>query len=138
MIRFLMLAGFILLFSTLYSQQADQIIGEYKLPNQLKIKIYKVDNKFFGKITSLDGYNNGQIKDIKNPDEAKRNDSLLGKVIIEGLKYDNKKDEWVDGLMYGPEKGIKFNLKITEIAGNRATVVGSKFFFWHTLTWQKL
>ncbi len=138
MIRFLMLAGFILLFSTLYSQQADQIIGEYKLPNQLKIKIYKVDNKFFGKITSLDGYNNGQIKDIKNPDEAKRNDSLLGKVIIEGLKYDNKKDEWVDGSMYGPEKGIKFNLKITEIAGNRATVVGSKFFFWHTLTWQKL
>ncbi len=40
--------------------------------------------------------------------------------------------------MYGPEKGMFFNLKVNEIRKSEIEVVGSKYLFWHTLTWQKI
>ena len=121
-----------------FSQQANAIIGKYRLPNKLDIEIFKVDNEYFGKIIALNGYEEGQTVDLKNPDKSKRNNPLLGMVIIKNLKYDEKEGKWLDGKMYGPEKGMVFNLKITEIKNNKATAVGSKYFFWHTLQWEKL
>jgi hypothetical protein len=52
------------------------------------VKIFKVDNKYFGKIIALNGYEDGQTVDLKNPEKPKQNDLLLGKVIIENLRYD--------------------------------------------------
>jgi len=40
--------------------------------------------------------------------------------------------------MYGPEKGIVFNLKITKIRQDEIEVVGSKYFFWRTLKWARI
>ncbi len=40
--------------------------------------------------------------------------------------------------MYGPEKGMIFNLKITEISQYEIEVVGSKYFMWNTLKWKKI
>jgi len=40
--------------------------------------------------------------------------------------------------MYGPEKGMVFNLKITSIEKDEIEVVGSKYIFWHTLKWKKI
>ena len=41
--------------------------------------------------------------DIENPDESKRGDSLQGKVILHGFKYDD--DEWNKGKIYDPKNG---------------------------------
>ena len=130
----------ILIFSTsvIFAQQADDVIGKYRLPNNLDIEIFKNNNKYLGKIVALNGYENGETKDFKNPDKSKRNELLLGKVIIKDLEFDKEDKEWVNGSMYGPEKGMVFNLNITEIRDNEIEIVGSKYFFRRTLEWKKL
>jgi len=121
-----------------FSQSADDVIGKYHLPNNLDVELYKQGDVYFGKIIALNGYEDGQTIDIKNPDESKRKDSLIGKIIIQNLKFDNSEKIWKEGLMYGAEKGMFFNLKITDIKKNEIIVVGSKFLFWRTLSWKKI
>ena len=127
-----------LLTSISFAQQADIIIGKYRLPNELDIEIFKNNKKYFGKIIALNGFEKGQGKDINNPDHSKRNDSLLGKVIIRDLEYDQEGKKWIKGSMYGAEKGMVFNLKIVEVRQNEIVVVGSKFVMRKTLKWEKL
>lgn len=121
-----------------FAQQADIIIGKYRLPNKLDIEIFENNEKYFGKIIALNGFENGQLLDINNPDHSKRNDLLIGKLIIENLEYDQKEKKWIKGIMYGAEKGMYFNLKVTEVRQNEIVVVGSKFIMWKTLEWKKL
>jgi len=128
----------ILISSYAFAQKADDIIGKYHLPNKLDVQIYKVGNKYNGKIIALNGFEDGQKTDINNDDEALRKKPLIGMVIIKGLEFDSDDKEWIDGEMYGPEKGMTFNLKVTEIRGNEIEVVGSKYLFWHTLVWKKI
>jgi len=120
------------------AQNADIIIGKYHLPNKINVEIFKKNNKYFGKIIKLNNFENGQTTDINNPDESKQNDKLLGMVIIKNLEYDKAENQWVNGTMYGAEKGLVFNLKITEYRGTEIEIVGSKFFFWRTLIWKKI
>ena len=140
MIHKIKLTAYVILFSLgiLSAQQADDIIGKYHLPNELDIEIYKVGDKYEGKIIALNDYLDGETKDFKNPDKSKRNDFLVGKVIINDLEFDTDDREWVNATMYGPQKGIELNLKVTEMKENEIEVVGSKYFFWRTLTWQKI
>ena len=123
---------------SLSAQRADDIIGKYQLPNNLDIEIFKNNDKFHGKIIALNGYKNGRKVDCKNPDKSKRKDLLLGKVIINDLEFDKEKRTWINGKMYGPEKGLKFNLKIIKMKEKEIEVVGSKYFFWKTIVWKKL
>ena len=121
-----------------FTQQADEIIGKYHLPNNLNIEIFKNNEKYSGKIIALNGYANGQTKDLNNSDKSKRNSPLLGKTIIENLEYDSEKREWIDGNMYSPEKGMLFDLKIIKVVENGIVVVGSKYLFWKTMEWEIL
>ncbi len=121
-----------------FAQQADEIIGKYHLPNELDVEIYKDNNTYSGKIIGLNNFRDGQTKDINNPEKSKQDDQLIGMVIIHNLEYDKDKKQWINGKMYGPEKGMIFNLKITEILENEIEVVGSKYFFWHTMKWEKI
>jgi len=120
------------------AQQSDKIIGKYHLPNDLDIEIFKNDNTYSGKIIALNNFKDGQTKDINNPEESEQNGLLIGKVIINNLEFNEEKNEWVNGEMYGPEKGMIFNLKITNVGQNEIEVVGSKYLFWHTMKWEKI
>jgi len=120
------------------AQNANTIVGKYHLPNSLDLEIFKKNNKYYGKIIALNGYENGQTRDEKNPDKLKRNDLLIGKIIIEDLEYDSSEKEWINGRMYGPEKGMFFDFKITEVRSKEIEIVASKYFFWKTLEWQKI
>jgi len=124
--------------SLIYAQKAEDIIGKYHLPNKLDVQIFKHNNKFYGKIIALNNFENGQTTDINNNNKAKQNTPLIGMVIIKGLEYDSSEKNWINGKMYGPEKGMYFNLKVTEMREKEIEVVGSKYFFWHTLVWKKL
>ena len=121
-----------------FSQKADDIIGKYHLPNKLDLEIYKVGNKYFGKIIALNGYEDGQTIDVKNPDDSMQNQPLVGMVILKDLEWDEDDKQWINGKMYGPEKGMVFNLKVTEMMEQKIEVVGSKYLFWHTLEWSRL
>lgn len=127
-----------IIITSLSAQMPDDIIGKYHLPNNLDIKIFKINNKYYGEIIGIDGFRNGQTRDKKNPDKLKRNDLLLGKIIIKDLEFDYKNREWINGNMYGPEKGMEFNLKITEIRKEEIVVIGSKYFFRHIIEWPKM
>ena len=121
-----------------FAQQADEIIGKYRLPNGLDVEIFKDSRKYFGKIIALNGFEEGQTNDVNNRDESKQNEPLIGKVIIKNLEFNKEKEQWLNGRMYGPEKGMVFNLKITEIRQDKIEVVGSKYFMWRTLHWKKI
>ncbi len=99
----------------IFAQKSDEIIGKYHLPNNLDIEIFKDKGKYFGRIIALNDFKNGQKKDINNPEESKQKELLIGKVIIKGLEYNKEEKQWLNGSMYGPEKGMVFNLKVTEI-----------------------
>ncbi len=130
----------IIIFSVTYisAQQADEIIGKYHLPNDLDIEIFKDGGKYFGKIIALNNFEDGQTKDINNKDKSKQNELLVGKIIIKNLEFNREKEQWLNGSMYGPEKGMVFNLKITEIREKEIKVVGSKYIMWRTLLWEKI
>ena len=136
--QILLVAVLVFFTSVVFAQQSDDVIGEYRLPNNLDVQIFKENNKFFGKIIALNNYEDGVTKDFKNPDKAKQNELLMGKVIIKDLEFDAEDKIWINGSMYGPEKGMVFNLKITEIREKEIVIVGSKYIFKKTLEWQKL
>ena len=124
--------------SMLFAQQADIILGKYRLPNKLDVEIFEISGKYFGKIIALNGFEDGQLKDINNPDRSQRNDPLLGKLIIKDLEYDKDEKKWINGSMYGAEKGMYFNMLITEVRANEISVVGSKFIMRKSLEWKKI
>ena len=134
----LIITFFIFSITHISAQQADEIIGKYHLPNDLDIEIFKDGGKYFGKIIALNDFEDGQTKDINNRDESKQNEHLIGKVIIKNLEFNRDKEQWLNGSMYGPEKGMVFNLKITEIREKEIEVVGSKYIMWRTLKWEKI
>ena len=139
MLKSILIISIITVFtSMLFAQQADLIVGKYSLPNKLNIEIFETSGKYFGKIIALNGFENGQLKDINNPDRSKRKDPLLGKLIIENLEYDKAEKKWINGSMYGAEKGLYFNLLIAEVRENEISVVGSKFIMRKTVDWKKL
>lgn len=129
---------FIFVSSYTYAQQADEIIGKYHLPNDLDVEIFKDNEKYVGKIIALNNFKDGQKTDVNNPEESEKNKALLGKTIIQDLEYNSEKNQWLNGIMYGPEKGMVFNLKITEIREKEIEVVGSKYVMWRTLQWEKI
>ena len=129
---------FLISSSFLFAQKANDLIGKYRLPNKLDVEIFEDNGKYLGKIIALNGYENGQTTDLKNPEKSKQNTPLLGMIIIKDLEYDDDEKEWVNGNMYGPEKGMVFNLKVAEMRQNEIEVVGSKYFFWKTLIWEKI
>jgi hypothetical protein len=124
--------------SSLFAQQADVIIGKYHLPNKLDVQIFKNKDKYYGKIIALNGYENGQTKDINNFDKSKQKEPLIGKLIIRDLEYDEGKKEWINGSIYGSEKGLIFSFKITKVRGKEIEVVASKYFFRRTLKWGRI
>lgn len=130
MIQKIMLAIQIILFSisVLSAQQADDIIGTYRLPNNLDIEISKVNQKYQGKIVAVN----------KNIEGSLQDESILGDVIIHKLEFDKSSNKWVNGTMYSPKKGLTFNLQVNEIREKEIEVVGSKLFFWKTMTWKRL
>ncbi len=138
LVRSLIIMAFISISSVLFAQNADKIIGKYHLPNNIDIEIYKDGDGFSGKIIALNNFDNGQTKDVNNPDKSKQNNPLIGMVIIHHLKYNKDENKWINGSMYGPEKGMNFNLKVTEIREHDIEVVGSKYIFWKTLSWKKI
>ena len=121
-----------------FAQKPDDLIGKYRLPNNLDVEIYKKGDLYFGKIIALNNYEDGQTKDFKNPEKEKRNNLLLGMEIIKNLAFDSDEKKWIDGEMYGPEKGMFFHLKVNKIGEKEIEVVGSKFFLRRTLEWKKL
>ena len=96
--------------------KADDVIGTWLTNGKepAKIQIYKSGDKYFGKIVWLKNpAENGKPKfDANNPDESKRNQPLIGLVILKDFKFDGD-DEWKEGDIYDPESGKTYSCFLT-------------------------
>lgn len=109
----------ILAISTVSFAQTDPI--EHVWYNEAKtgkVQIYKaVDGKFYGKITWLKEPNrDGKPKlDISNPDKARRNDPVMGLLILKKFKKTGD-GEYEDGTIYDPKNGKTYdcNMKLKD------------------------
>jgi uncharacterized protein (DUF2147 family) len=99
--------------STLAQDQIEKVW--YNQEKTSKIQVYKAkDGKFYGKIIWLsEPLKNGKPKvDENNPDAKKRNQPIVGLVILKGLKKDGDK-EYEDATIYDPKNGKTYSCKIT-------------------------
>jgi uncharacterized protein (DUF2147 family) len=92
-----------------YAQvKADDIVGIWMTSGKepAKIQIFKSGANYFGKIIWLKNpTENGKSRvDGKNPDENKRNQAIIGLMILKDFKFDGD-DEWEGGNIYDPESG---------------------------------
>jgi len=92
--------------------RSDDIIGVWLTSGKepAKIQVYKTGEKYYGKIVWLKNpTDNGKTKvDSNNPDKNKRNQPLVGLVILMGFKFDGD-GEWEDGDIYDPESGKTYS-----------------------------
>lgn len=78
------------------------------------------------------------LKDVKNPDKAKRNNTIVGSDMITGLKYNPKTDTYEGGKIYQAQTGRSYNCKITlNKEKNVMKIVGGVGFISKTLTWTR-
>lgn len=104
------------LFSFVAADSADNIVGEwFTTDKKAKVKIYKAKNeKYYGKIIWLKEPNdeNGKPKvDKENPDESKRNEPIVGSLILHGFEYEGD-NQWEEGEIYDPESGNLYSCNI--------------------------
>ncbi len=112
---------------------ADKIVGTWlNQEGTSHIQVVKLETgafagKYYGKISWLKvPEENGKPRTDKlNPDASKRDQPLLGLLILKDFTYDESGKEWESGTIYDPKNGKTYSCKITmENAGNTLNVRG--------------
>jgi len=142
-------------FSPTEDAPGDLIIGNWQPSDQRSVvKIYKGvaakgenPNKYYGKIVWLKEPNdaNGNPRvDVNNPDESKRGEKIMGKVVMKDLEFVGNKLilAWENGTIYDPKNGSEYNFKTTMSNKNHNQIEGKGFIgvsmFGRTDTWTRM
>lgn len=98
------------------SNEEDAIIGKwYTEENKSIIEIFKVKDRYFGKIVWIEEPNDedGNPKlDKENPSPEYRQRPILGMNFMFNFQYDGG-DVWNNGQVYDPESGNTYSGKLT-------------------------
>ena len=100
------------------AEEADAVLGQWYTDAEKKdvvVEIYKDNDLYSGKIVWLKNPNedDGTPKvDDENPDEARRNDPILGINLVKGFTYKGK-NKWADGTIYDPNNGKTYKCKMS-------------------------
>ncbi|WP_318345511.1 DUF2147 domain-containing protein [Flagellimonas baculiformis] len=110
------IAGLLLLSFNVSAQITETaIVGTWlNQEKAAKIEIYQKGQKFYGKIVWLKEPNeNGKPKtDNKNPDTARRNDPIMGLVLLKDLEFDGS-STWENGTIYDARNGKTYSCHVT-------------------------
>jgi len=140
---------FIFMGSTLaWSSNSDSILGHWVMPDgSALIEVYKVDASYSVRIKALreqtftvadEGAPLGKSRlDIHNPDEDKRERSLLGLDLAWGLTYDD--GVWAGGDIYDPGSGNTYSCELVLAQGGFLKVRGYLGFslLGRSMYWQR-
>ena len=100
------------------AEEADAVLGQWYTDAEKKdvvVEIYKDNDLYSGKIVWLKNPNedDGTAKvDDENPDEARRNDPILGMNLVKGFTYKGK-NKWAGGTIYDPNNGKTYKCKMS-------------------------
>ena len=127
------------------NSKGDNIIGEYlsiKDGSKSKIRISQEANgtytaQVFWVEKALDAKGNKR-KDTKNPDAKLRNVDLDKVVLIKGLKYNAKDQEWTDTKIYDPGSGKIYSVDIEFKDAKTLKVYGNIMGIGKTVYWTRL
>jgi uncharacterized protein (DUF2147 family) len=120
----------------------DAVLGVWKNGSgKGHIQIYKKANKYYGKILWLRDAKdvNGKPKvDRRNDDPAKRNQPLIGLVMMRDFKFED--GEWTNGHIYNPSDGKEYKAYMKLQDDNTLSVRGYVGFSWigKTDTWTRV
>jgi uncharacterized protein (DUF2147 family) len=120
----------------------DAVLGVWKNGSgKGHIQIYKHQNKYYGKILWLRDAKdvNGKPKvDRRNDDPAKRNQPLIGLVMMRDFKFED--GEWTNGHIYNPSDGKEYKAYMKLQDSNTLAVRGYVGFSWigKTDTWTRV
>lgn len=76
------------------------------------------------------------LTDIRNPDPAQRNQSIVGLQIITEFHRDGE-GGWTGGRIYEPQTGRTFKAKMKSAGPNSLKVAGCVLFFCRSETWTR-
>lgn len=137
----ILLLFLVFFFNTMYSQ--DKVIGTWLTSDgKSHIKIFKHDDKFYGRVTwlkdSIDPSTSKLYLDIHNPDSTFRNRQVLGLVILVHFKYDEHCDCYSGGKFYFPRDGKTYRGKMWLTDANTLQMRGYVFIFHKTDVWKRI
>jgi uncharacterized protein (DUF2147 family) len=122
--------------------QKDEIIASFwnnEKTSQIRIFL-ATDGQYYGKI---DWMENPEKKDVNNPYKDRRDNNLMGLIILRNFKYDAKKNRWTGGTIYDPDNGKVYDCYFWFEGGNidvlylKGYVLGMKWMGRET-TWTRV
>ena len=132
---YLCIAGFV---TTGFAQTAsDQILGRWQNEQKtMVIEFFPNGEKFDARIVSINPEKQDAktMTDKNNPDPAKRNQPLVGTVIISGLEFSS--DNWRNGTLYAPKRGIYLGCEIS-VKNDKLYITAKKGMFSETKIWTR-
>lgn len=134
---------FITTFSSMFGlaqNKGDLILGKWITDNgDSQIEFYQKEGKYYGKIIWLKKplKPDGTAKtDIKNPNPAMRNSSIMGLVIVSELEFKN--GQFVNGKIYSPKEGKTLDCAILSENERELKITISKSLFSTSRIWKRL
>jgi uncharacterized protein (DUF2147 family) len=128
---------------SLAQSEADALLGVWESGSgKARVKIDKVNDKYYGKIVWLKEPNNEEGKpkvDKNNPDEKLKTLPLLGYRMLKDFTYKGEKT-WEDGTIYDPENGSTYSCTIKMTDTNTLDVRGfiGVSLFGRTDVWKRI
>ena len=137
---------YIILWALLAGGSPDSIVGDYYSTHgkeEYKVRVSENPNGTFKAqiiwmTNSVDPATGKKFLDVKNPDKSLRNVPCDQIVLINGLKYNEAKDQWGDTKIYDPQRGIKANVTVRRNTDGSLNVRGSLMGISQTAVWKKL
>ena len=99
-------------FSSFAQNNPDAILGTWvTTTGSCIVEVYKQNMDYKAKVLWFKGGKKrmNDYTDEKNPNPALRNRKLLGMDVMNGLHYDAKEKEWVDGHIYDATSGKEWD-----------------------------
>lgn len=108
--------------------RAEDITGTWLTEDKTgEIAIYKSRTAYHGKIVAG---TSEQKFDVHNPDKARRNNPLIGLVILKDLVFDSDGQVWKSGTVYDPQNGKHYSCNVKLVDSNTLKITGYIGFSW--------
>jgi uncharacterized protein (DUF2147 family) len=121
--------------------QKDKVLGKWwNDKGTAQIKIFEsTDGKFYGKIVYMD---NPEKLDKNNPFPERRDQKIMGLIILRKFSYNSKKEQWSGGTIYDPDNGKSYDCYMwfndnPDVLSIKGYVLGMKFIGRET-KWKKV